>query len=250
MLSPGSFLLDRVWPTFCLGCRTSALAGGGESGTGLCRSCARRLESWIAADCCLRCGLPLPAAGRARQSCGSCRSVPPPWTGVFAGWWYRDPCDRIVQALKYRRWDFLGAPLAERLGEVLLRAGIRADGVVPVPSSMPRRLLRGFHPAQSIAGPLARRLGVRLVPALLRLDLSPPQVGRSFERRRRLRARFWVCLGRGWLHDRTVLLVDDVLTTGATATAAARALLGGGAREVLLAVAARTPLAEPGASPS
>jgi len=144
---------------------------------------------------------------------------------------------------KERHHPELFQPLAAQLAAALevARMPERVDIVVPVPSSIVARLRRGFDPAREIARELSRRFELPLRPrALGRRSLS----GRAFKglgaAARRRRAERHV-MAREALIGLRVLLVDDVMTTGATAGACAQALRDAGATTVLAAVWARTP---------
>lgn len=207
-----------IWlllPRPCLACSAPA-----ERELGLCKRCRRLLES--------------PPRGEAREDRleGS--------DGFFWLWVYRPPLDQVVRGLKYRRLDYLGRHMAD---EASTRLGIelrRADVVVPMPMHWRRRLARGRNHAESIARPLARRLGRPLSPALRRRTLGRPQVGRGRRQRLANPGIAFVCRKPIAVRDRVVLLVDDVVTTGATAGRAARALKAAGAGKVIVFAAART----------
>ncbi|HVS16778.1 MAG TPA: ComF family protein [Thermoanaerobaculia bacterium] len=196
----------------CLGCRSRVVAHDGRR----CRGCARALA-----------GPTRPADGR----CGDCRRRPPPWSSLFCLWDYAPPVDRVLHVFKFERLEGLGGCFAregwDRWGEELAAA----DGVVAMPLPWTRRLLRGFNQAEAIARPLARRLGRPLLDPLARSP-SPPMSRMSAAARRRL-ARRTLHLRAGVALPRSVLLVDDVVTTGATLRAATRLLWSAGAREVL-----------------
>jgi len=136
--------------------------------------------------------------------------------------------------------------VAARLAELLLAApDVRAtlDGahvLVPVPLHPRRRRERGFNQSALLARALAGPTGLRVAEdALARREDTPPQTGLSAARRRANVARAFVVRRRPAVSGRIVVLVDDVLTTGATARACARALTQAGAAEVRLVTAAR-----------
>jgi len=154
----------------------------------------------------------------------------------------------VVRAFKFRRLDYLGRHfgdllagelLAERFAADLAAAG-ELDAIVPVPLHWRRRLHRGFNQAERIARPLARALGLPVVPYLRRIRATPPQslLGRP-ARIANLRRAFRVSQPER-LRGLSLLLVDDVATTGATLEAAAAVLRQAGAERVVAVTVART----------
>ncbi len=226
-------LLDLLWPRFCLACASPE--GTGRLQLGLCPRCFGRLVAVDPARSCPLCLRPLPGGG---VPCLACADDRPPFARVDALWRYQPPLRDVVHAFKFCGHDWLGRELGERLAGRLGEApGV--DLVVPMPLPWPRRLRRGFNPAEAIAGPLARALGLPTRRHLRRAPWSPHQTGRPRAERRRV-AGFSV-LRRSALPGRSVLLVDDLLTTGATAGEASRRLLSAGASRVRVAVVAWTP---------
>jgi ComF family protein len=228
--------LGWLFPAPCLGCG-SAL-GGRPAPLLLCAPCASRLRR-PPSSACPGCGRPLPEAGAAAP-CAACRDRPPPWRELVAAFLYLPPMTGVVRALKFRGGEFLAPALAERLGA---RLGVgAADVVTAVPLPWTRLLARGYNQAEAVARPLAAALGLpyrRLLGRRLRRRQTGLARG---ERARNARGAF---RPRGQrLEGARVLLVDDVLTTGATMADAARALREAGAGTVIAAVVARTPRAD------
>ena len=248
-----SGFLDRlahlVLPAPCLGCRVPLPAR--PSPLGLCEACRRELPEipGDAADCA-RCGRPLEASGvPAGWRCGDCRRRPPAFERLLAVWSYEPPLDRVILGLKFRRLEHLGRHLGERMAARLERERERDPelaaaltgpvAVVPVPLHWRRRLGRGYNQAEEIARPLAAHLGWPLRRCLRRRRATPRQSALPRERRRSNPAGAFRCRRRP--PERTVVLVDDVTTTGATLRAAAEALRRRGVERVIAMVAARTP---------
>lgn len=235
-------VVDPLFPRFCLSCRERLPARG--AALDLCRRCSGRLVALDAERSCRGCARPLPRSSLPQPTCGACLREPPPWRRLHALWAYQQPLDGVIGGLKFRGLDYLGARLAACA--IRERAGVLAGigGVVPVPLPWLRRLRRGYNQAERIARPLARGLGVEFLPALARAGLLPaPQVGQGRAQRLRL-ARAGSMRLRGSsarVAGRTLLLVDDVLTTGATARAATAALRAAGAEAVEILVVGATP---------
>ena len=238
-------------PAGCLGCGEPL--GGGRAHLGLCLGCRGRLAR--PAPGCAACGEAIPAAAPAPGRpplprgwvCGACRRSPPPFSALRTAWSYDGAIGEVVRALKFRRLDYLGAHLARDLRELAAGDGEGFDLVVPVPLHWLRRWRRGYNQAERIARPLARLLGVPCAEVLRRRRATRPQTGLAREARLANPGGAFALrsgLGAGRRHrpdGRRVLLVDDVVTTGATLRAAAEVLRRAGAREVVALAAARTP---------
>ena len=211
---------------------------------GLCRHCDARFA--FARDRCDGCGLPLiaPAAGMADARCVRCRLAPPPWSRVVAGVDYGYPWDRALADLKFhQRLEPAGAllrPLLARLGDVR-GSDVR---VACVPLSRERLRERGYNQSWELARRLARSLALEArADALFRVRDTGHQLGLHRDARGvNLQGAFVVTPRHAaWVRGARIALVDDVLTTGATAHAAARTLRAAGARDVQVWVVARTP---------
>ncbi len=237
-------LLSALLPAACLGC---AAPLGAAARLGLCAACRGRLRRLGSA--CPLCAAPLATTAPVGYVCGRCRARPPAYDRLLALWSYEPPLDAVVRALKFGRLDYLGRHLGLALAEAFgggsgdIGGMGEADVVVPVPLHWRRRLARGYNQAERIARPIALALDRPFATALRRRRATPPQSGLGRpERLRNPRRAFGVRPATAAaLAGRTVLLVDDVATTGATLDAAATALKQAGAAAVVAVVAGRTP---------
>jgi ComF family protein len=215
--------LELLYPPRCAACR-------GGSGEPFCPACLEAVEP--VPDGCPRCGRP----GRG-ATCGPCLVHPPAFEALQAGGLFGGPLADAVHALKYGDRPAVARPLATWLaGRVTLPPGA---ALVAVPLGPARLRARGYDQAARLAEHLARASGLpRLGRALRRIRETPPQVGRSREQRaRNVAGAFWADPGR--VAGRALVLVDDVVTTGATVEAAARALRLAGAGRVTVVALAR-----------
>jgi predicted amidophosphoribosyltransferase len=212
--------LDIVFPRRCAGC-----AAGDWP---FCADCATALSPLLP-PWCARCGLPWPAP---RTSCPGC--PPAEIDGARAAFLYEGPARRAIHKLKFSGWRGVG----DALGRAMAATGPpAADGVTWVPLARRRLAERGYDQAKVLAVAVARELGLPTARPIRRVVATGPQARRSAaERRTAMRGAF---RPNGHPCPARVLLVDDVLTTGATAAACAAALREAGARSVFLLVAGR-----------
>jgi len=206
---------------------------GEESGRELlCAACIAELPALP--ESCPRCALPSPAAA----VCGSCLNHPPHFDATLALWRYEFPCDRLVQALKYRARLALAGFFARNLAS---RPIPELDLIVPMPLHPKRLAERGFNQALEIARGVARHLGRPIEPrGVLRVKDTPPQTELPYEERaKNVRGAFLCKLD---LSGVSVAVLDDVMTTGTTLNELARALKRAGATRVENFVIARTVL--------
>jgi len=232
------WLVDAVFPADCEACARPLPAG--HDGP-LCVACRRAMVA-PPDPLCDQCGAPRPAPG----ACPACRRHPPAFTTARAAALYLptgtglNPLAAAVQAYKYRRRRRLAVALGALLAE---RYPFAADVVlVPVPLHLARLRARGFNQAVLLARVLARRRDLAVDSRLLvRARATEAQAGLpAAERRRNLRAAFAIRQGATVPH-RPIVLVDDVLTTGATADACASVLLAAGAPRVDVYTVGRAP---------
>ncbi len=198
---------------------------------------------------CLLCDEPCdghPLCGPCEAVCGECQKRPPSYDHVEVPWRFAFPVDALITRFKHQaRWPF-GRLLGERLGLHLQHAftdGLpQPDLLVPVPLARRRLRQRGFNQAQMLARWLGGALKLPVDEHLLErvVDTPPQQQLDAATRRRNLRQAF--CLAPGTdIKGRHLALIDDVLTTGATAEALARLLKRAGAVRVDVYCLARTP---------
>ena len=230
--------LDVALPPRCLTCDADVGAPGQ-----MCATCFGA-TTFVTEPCCIRCGTPFRHVGQGghAMACGPCVEHPPPWRQARAALRYDAQARRVILPLKHGDRVELATALAAhmaRAGAALLR---EADVIVPVP--LHRRRLRSRRYNQSAL--LARALGRLaerpvIVDALQRTRATESLGGRTRRERATIVAGvFAVRPGReAALAGRRVLLVDDVLTTGATAGACTDVLTAAGAVQVDLLVGAR-----------
>ncbi|MEO6323741.1 MAG: ComF family protein [Thermoanaerobaculia bacterium] len=222
-----SHLSGFFLPSRCVGCGTLRSGFGGGGACAACWSIVSRAEPR-----CPTCALPGDGA-----SCVDCRTETPPTAAARAVGIYSGVLSRIVIAFKFHGYDILAEPAA-----ALMRQAARdlpADTIVPVPSTRHRNRERGYDPALLLARGIGSRLGLRVEPFLRRARETVPQSTLPAPQRQANVMGAFSSSDR--VRGRSVLLVDDVMTTGATAFSAARSLLEAGASRVDLVVLARTP---------
>ena len=205
----------------------------------------RTLVSLVAPPVCAGCGA---HAGAGEPLCGECRHELRWLTGaaqvagmaVFAPLAYEGPARAMVRALKFRGATLAAGTMAAQIAANAPPDALGRGALVPVPLH-PRRLRRrGFNQAERLAAALSRRTGLRVADCLCRAGTGRTQMGR--DRAQRL-AGVWGTVGvaPGARVPRRAILVDDVVTTGATLGACAAALRAAGVHEVSAVAYARTP---------
>jgi ComF family protein len=220
----------------------------------VCRKCLKIPEPLSAEYFCSQCRtpfenpFPLDDEGR----CALCRSGLRGFDAAYCFGPYDGVLRDLIHLFKYARIRSLERPLSGYLARALPREQV-FDAVVPVPMHWWRRWHRGFNQSELLARSIARRSGIRFLNALVRTRSTPAQAGLSHSRRRRNVASAFRPRRALDLSGKRILLIDDVLTTGSTASACAHALKQAGAKHVALLTVARVDRrssAPPQASPT
>ncbi|MGH8033396.1 MAG: double zinc ribbon domain-containing protein [Luteimonas sp.] len=243
-----------LWPSRCLVCREAGVAG-----RDLCPACAAALPCNRSA--CVRCAIPLPGPVPGMpfdgermvsvRTCGDCLSRPPPLTATHATFVYGAPIDGLLLRFKFHQDLAAGRVLVQRMLDAagslpgLGADDARADALIPIPLHRARLRQRGYDQALELARPLSRALGIALRDDLLRRHRAtqPQSSLDATQRRHNVRGAFVVSKRPADVGSLPayVVLIDDVMTTGATLHAAAVALHRAGVARVDAWVCARVP---------
>ena len=223
-------LLEWIAPPCCLLCRL-----GVEYRHGLCQDCWAKLP--VNEIHCERCALPMVH----KSLCGHCQRCPPVFDSVIAPLRYQDPIDQMLCALKYHQQLSFARTAAGLIADMVSESDRpRPDLLVGVPMTYRAVRKRGLNQAAFLARLIGRQLGIPAKSTLIRKlrETDRQSTLNASKRQRNLKGAFHC---KGSLKGKHIALVDDILTTGATANEISRVLKAAGANRVDIWVCARTP---------
>ena len=233
----GRGLLDLILPPRALD------SGQAVQAPGLSAEAWSRIV-FVEAPVCDGCGTPFEHGLGDGVRCPACLARPRLFARARAACLYDERSRELILPLKHADRSDLSRLLSTWIGRAAAELIQEADAIVPVPLHPWRLFRRRYNQAAELARPLARRAGRPFLPGVLRRRKADSQAGRSASGRRRTVAGAFVvpAAEQRRVQGKRILLIDDVMTTGATAEACARALLRAGARAVDVAVVAKAPL--------
>lgn len=227
-------ILDMLYPRHCPVCGEILPYGEGY----VCQGCQREL-SYVSQPVCMQCGKELEAGNQwaAPEFCADCLQRKRDFDGGIALLNYNEAAKKIMAQLKYQNKreyaKFLADEMAKRHGKQILK--LRPDVLVPVPIHKKRRRVRGYNQAELLACALGKRLEVPVEKRLLiRTENTTAQKQLGYKERQKNEKKAFQAAGTERKRLGTVMLVDDIYTTGATAQACTQALILAGAEKVYL----------------
>ncbi|MDP1836824.1 MAG: phosphoribosyltransferase family protein [Chlamydiales bacterium] len=225
--------LNFTLPSFCIHCDCAT-----ESGALFCEVCLQLLHLLSPQDRCAKC-----FQEGTSSICIDCKKIPPLWHRAAAAFDYIGPAGTLVKRLKYGGLPHLAKGAAAFLVAQIIRLEWPLpDVVVPVPMPHMRQFIRGYNQSLLIADEVARMLDRPMHNVLKRHSGSFAQAGLNLKQRQLLSQSQFVLKAKRHIEDRTVLLIDDVFTTGATIRCCAAALLEGYPKDVYALTVCRATL--------
>ena len=221
-------VMDWLYPPHCCSCK--------RDGYVFCEECLSKIEI-LNSTFCKRCGSPVRSG---KILCYQCRNDPPPFTQMRSWASYAGPIKDALHSLKYNKNIALGIFLAKPLTEIVKNAGWKIDLVVPMPLSRSHLKLRGYNQSACISRNIARQLNLtHSTTSVKRIKETETQISLNVnERFINLFDAFYAFPAK--LINRNILLVDDVITTGATMQNCAIALKNAGASNIYCLSVAKT----------
>ncbi len=243
MVNCSTRLLNRLLAGRCVLCQQSL-----RQEPDICEACVADLP-WIG-HCCQICALPLTDSNQ--PVCGECLSAPPAFSRTVACWRYETPVAQLISQFKYRRRYAYGQSLCQLAEKSIVSAYTQSDtdsshgypdALIPVPMHWFRRIRRGFNHSELLAQRMGQPLGLTIEHVIKRHQFTASQQSlNAAERKQNLKRAFALtATGMQKIQGKRLTLVDDVMTTGATARELSKLLINAGASEVHVWVLARTP---------
>ncbi|MBL4827617.1 MAG: ComF family protein [Spongiibacteraceae bacterium] len=203
----------------------------------ICQACEDDLP-WSQHQC-QRCALPTPTD---TKMCGQCILSPPTFHYALSVWVYAAPVAQLISAFKYQHCYSYGKVLAKIAAKTIASTHLhKPDLLIATPLHWWRHLRRGFNQSDYICNYWSQTLNIPIYRGIQRIKATPAQQSLHLQQRRRNISGAFRMKPSGTLNGQTVAIVDDVLTTGATANELSRCLLQAGASKVYLWCLARTP---------
>ena len=233
--------LNLFYPEECFICSSPVAR---RQDCGLCDDCWNKvLGLRIEGACCPSCGVPLPGfADGSGSLCLECIHRPPPYSGARSFGYYSTEMRRVIHEFKFEGRRTLVKLLAPLLADVFFESWRREDFdcLVFVPLHYARRRERGFNQSEILSRALARIIGLPELQTFRRRAATKSQVGLSDAQRLENVRNAFVCKRIDHVAGKRILLIDDVMTTGATVASASQALIDAGAEKVSILTVART----------
>ncbi|MFH1996473.1 MAG: ComF family protein [Candidatus Omnitrophota bacterium] len=228
-------LLNIIYPLHCLVCRTPLDAFNEDN---LCRACLRNIKVNPLPHC-PRCGR---SVRRVRRVCSECEKSDFSFDTARSSCLYQDTLRECIHLLKYRKKLCLARPLSRYMAAFLRNNReflAPVDAIVPVPLAPYKLRERSYNQSKALAAPLAKEFGIPLLDALVKIKPTVPQSDLHKNERKTNLAGVFRVRDPLAVRARTLLIIDDVMTTGSTADECSRALLNAGASGVRLLTLAR-----------
>lgn len=235
-------ILDLLWPRTCELCGHNV----DRDGRYICCECIERIEFTAVSGCCRICGRSIEGLEH-EFLCDDCIQIRPKFERAASAVHFDDEARHLIHRFKYRRALYLTKDLADWM-EGVARSRLplySIDFIIPMPIVWYHRIKRGYNPSMELAATIAKRIDRKLLPnALSRKLFTRRQAGLSeSERRKNAKGTFRYNKRKmSLMRGRTLLLIDDVMTTGATLSAAAETLKSAGAAHVFCLTIARSAL--------